>query len=326
MLRDCARRLLLVSVLLVLLLSTVCALAAEKTITLGTGGPAGLYYSSAGVIAELFNRDAKASDQRLEVLPTKGSTANINDVLAGNLAFGFAQSDKVCQASLGTDDWAGKGPQKKLRAVCALFPESVALVALAETNIDNCGQLVGKRVSLGPKGSGTLQNALLVLSANGIKLEDLGRVEYLSPEASAASLKAGKLDAFFFTAGHPNRLLTEVCQGKPRVEFLAIRNIHKILDNHPYYVNAWISPYDYRGVINKVDTPTFGVQAMVVTSADAPEELVYRMARAIGKHFDDFKDGHKVHKYLMIHKLPTSRCVPLHPGAARFYREIGLVR
>ena len=160
-----------VVVLFGLVLFTGMPLQAQaKTIfiTIGTGSITGVYYPTGGAIAKLVNKKRKKYGIRCTVESTGGSAFNINAVMAGDLEFGVVQSDMQFQAIKGIAEWKEKGPQKDLRAVFSIHPESVTLVAAVDAEIKDIKDLKGKKVNIGNPGSGQRQNAIDALESVGM--------------------------------------------------------------------------------------------------------------------------------------------------------------
>ena len=167
------KKLFTLSVLLTLLLalaglSPEPAAAKTRFYTIGTGGITGVYYPTGGAIARIVNAKKKEYNMRLTVESTGGSVYNINAIMSGDLDFGVVQSDRQYQAFNGLAEWKDNGPLKDLRSVFSIHPESVTLIAGADTGIKTIKDLKGKHVNIGNPGSGQRQNSIDVLSAAGI--------------------------------------------------------------------------------------------------------------------------------------------------------------
>ena len=98
-------------------------------VTIGTGGITGVYYPTGGAIARIVNKKNKQYGIRCTVESTGGSVFNVNAIMEGDMEFGVVQSDRQYQAVNGLEEWEAKGPQKSLRAVFSIHPESVTLLA-----------------------------------------------------------------------------------------------------------------------------------------------------------------------------------------------------
>ena len=168
-------------------------------VTIGTGGITGVYYPTGGAIAKIVNKKRKEYGIRATVESTGGSVFNINAIMTGDLEFGVAQSDRQYQAVMGIANWEDKGPQKDLRAVFSIHPETVDLIAAVDANINSLQDLKGKRVNVGNVGSGYRKNAIDALTANGIDFEKDFHAESLKAAEAPGLIQDGRLDAAFYT-------------------------------------------------------------------------------------------------------------------------------
>ena len=178
----------------VLLLGATPEAAQAKTtfVTIGTGGITGVYYPTGGAIAKMVNAQRKIYGIRATVESTGGSVFNVNAVMSGDLEFGVVQSDRQYQAINGLAEWKDKGKQADLRAVFAIHPEAVTLVAADDAGIKSIEDLKGKRVNIGNPGSGQRQNAIDALSTAGLDYEKDLNVEQVKAAEAPGLLQAGQ--------------------------------------------------------------------------------------------------------------------------------------
>jgi TRAP transporter TAXI family solute receptor len=293
-------------------------------VTIGTGGITGVYYPTGGAIAKMVNKKRKEYGIRATVESTGGSVFNVNAVMSGDLEFGIVQSDRQYQAMKGLAEWKKAGPQKDLRAVFSIHPESITLVAAVDAGIKDISDLKGKRVNIGNPGSGQRQNAIDALTAVGIDYKKDLQAEGIKAAESAGLLQDGRIDAFFYTVGHPNGSIKEVTAGKRKVLFASITGIDKLLAKYPYYAKALIPITFYPNAANKEDVQTFGVKATFVTSAKVPDNVVYAITKEVFDNFESFKKLHPAYKVLTKKGLLEGLSAPIHPGAMKYYKEAGL--
>ncbi|UCD78297.1 MAG: TAXI family TRAP transporter solute-binding subunit [Desulfobacterales bacterium] len=303
--------------------------AAAKTtfVTIGTGGITGVYYPTGGAIAKMVNKKRKEYGIRATVESTGGSVFNINAIMTGDLEFGVAQSDRQYQAVMGIEDWKDKGPQKDLRAVFSIHPETVDLIAAEDTGINTIQDLKGKRVNIGNVGSGYRQNAIDALVANGLDWEKDFNAESLKAAEAPGLIQDGRLDAAFYTVGHPSGYYKEATSGKRKVKFIPIPNADKLIKKYPYYAKAVTRVTElYPTAANKEDVETFGVKATFVTSAKVPDEVVYAITKEVFDNFEEFKNLHPAYGGLTKESMLEGLSAPLHPGAIKYYKEVGLMK
>ncbi|NOY80157.1 MAG: TAXI family TRAP transporter solute-binding subunit [Kiritimatiellaeota bacterium] len=296
-----------------------------RFVSIGTGGVTGVYYQVGGALMKLMNREC-GGRIKTSFQSTGGSVYNINAVLAGDLDFGLAQADRQYQAVHGLAEWKKAGPQRRLRSVCSLYPECVTLVAAEDSGIRRIEDLRGKRVNIGNPGSGQRYNAIQILEAVGIDWKRDLHAEGVKAAESAKLLQDGRIDAFFYTVGHPAGLITEATAGRRPVRFVPITGIEALTAAYPYYARAVVPGGLYPKAINSQDIPTVAVLTVLLTSADEPDGVVYALAKSLFENLEEFRTMHPAFAGLDPKQMVTAGLsAPLHPGALRYYREAGLI-
>ncbi|MDO3377645.1 TAXI family TRAP transporter solute-binding subunit [Geoalkalibacter halelectricus] len=299
---------------------------AMRFVTIGTGGVTGVYYPVGGAISRLINERRNEFNLRTTVESTGGSVFNINALMSGDLELGVVQSDLQHQAYHGQGEWAGR-PQTKLRSMFALHPEAVTILSAADSNIESVADLVGKIVNIGAPGTGQRVNALDLFDAAGIDPNADLRAEGIRPAESASMLQDGRIDAFFYTVGHPNGSVKEAVAGTRRVRFVPVdADLVEILVNRqPFYAPATIPIEPYPGVVNTEPVPTFGVKATICTSSDVPEDVVYTLTRVVFENLESLRNLHPALEVLTPQNMLEGLSAPLHAGAERYFREKGML-
>ncbi len=291
---------------------------------MGTGNPNGLYYPTGGNIAKMANYKYKTSGFALRVKPTKGSVYNINAVLSGTLDFGMAQSDRQHEAWLGLAEWEEKGRQGDLRAVFTLYPEVVTLVAAKDSGIRTIHDLKGKKVSIGRPGSGERQNAVDALETANLDFRKDIKAKSVDFKTACILLKKGQIDALFYTVGHPSKAIRDLTECKRKVRLISIDNVASLLAKYPYRVPATIPIKYYPRAVNKSDVVSFGVKATLVTSAKVPDKVVHAVTREVLENLEKFKKLNPAYECLTKENMVQGMSAVTHPGAARYFQEIGL--
>ena len=294
-------------------------------VTIGTGGVTGVYYPTGGAISRMVNQKSKEYKIKATVESTAGSVYNINSVLSGELDFGVAQSDRQYQAYNGLAEWSSLGPQKNLRSVFSIHPEAITLIASMQSNINSVSDLQGKRVNIGNPGSGQLQNAKDVLDAASVSLDAL-HAEQAKPVEAPSLLQDEKIDAFFYTVGHPNGNIKEATSGRIKVNIIPINTgVESLLEKFPYYARAIIPAQFYPNAGNTGDIETVGVKATFVTSQNLDENIVYALTKEVFDNLEAFKKLHPAYSVLTQENMLQGLSAPLHKGALKYYRESGLI-
>jgi uncharacterized protein len=309
----------------VLLAGSPAAAQQQRFITIGTGGVTGVYYAVGGAICRLLNKDRKVHGIRCSVESTGGSTFNINTIRAGELDFGMAQSDVQFNAFKGQGQYAGN-PFPELRAVFAVHPEPLTVLARKEAGVARFEDFKGKRFNVGNPGSGTRASMEQLLAAMGWKLSDFSLASELKADEHGPALCDNKIDGFFYGVGHPSANIqdpTTTCGAK--LIPLTGAAVDKLVADYPYYAKATIPGGLYNA--NPQPTETFGVMATLVSSAKAGDDIVYQLVRATFENFDEFKKLHPAFANLEPAKMiKDGNSAPLHPGAEKYYKEKGWLK
>jgi TRAP transporter TAXI family solute receptor len=297
---------------------------AQEFISIGTGGVTGVYYPTGGAICRLVNKSRKEHGIRCAVESTGGSVYNINTIKAGELEFGVAQSDWQHHAYNGTSKFADN-PFPDLRAVMSVHPEPFTLIVRGDSGIDSFEALKGKRVNVGNPGSGQRATMEVVMDAYGIGMDDLALATEYKGSEMAKQLCDDNIDAMIYTIGHPAAAIKEAtttCDAK--LVSVTGAPIDKLVADNPFYRVATIPGGMYKGTDG--ETTTFGVGATFVTSTSVPEETVYIVAKAVMENIEDFKGLHPAFANLdPAQMVKDGLSAPLHDGAARAYKELGLI-
>ena len=302
------------------------AVAQQKYITIGTGGVTGVYYAAGGAICRLVNKDRAKHGIRCSVESTGASVFNVNTIKAGELDFGFAQSDVQFNAYSGSADFKAAGPFGDLRAVFSVHPEAFTVVARKEAGVKQFTDFKGKRFNVGNPGSGTRAAAEEYLGAIGWKLSDFSLASELKADEHGPALCDGKIDGFVYIVGHPSANIqdpTTTCGA--RLVPVTGAAVDKLVAEKPYYAKATIPAAMYPN--NADATQTYGMLATVVTSAKVPADVVYQMVKSVFDNFDEFKKLHPALANLKPENMiKDGNTAPLHDGALRYYREKGWVK
>lgn len=309
---------------------------AVKFFRIGTGSTGGTYHPIGGLIASAISNPpgARPCDRGGACGPkgliavaqsTGGSVANVEAIRDGQLESGLAQADIAYWAYKGVHIFHRKGMKvEKLRAIANLYPEAVHLVVRKDAKITKIEDLRGKRVSLGPKDSGTRVDAEIILRAFGLTTRSI-KAQYLGPGPSADALREGKLDAMFLVAGPPAKAIVGLASST-EIALLPIagKRVTRLRKRYPFFSQGVIPADAYK---NATDIETLTVGAQWVVSADVPDDLVYAITRALW-HKNTRKlldEGHPEGRNIKLENALKGLGVPLHPGAARYYREVGLL-
>jgi hypothetical protein len=298
-------------------------------VTIGSGDFSGVYFPTGLTIAKMINTSHSQLGIRATVKSTRGSVFNLNAIMAGYLEFGLAQSDIQYEAVKGLTAWAKKGPQRELRAVFSIHHESVCLVAAVDADINAITDLKGKKVNIGNPDAGHYQNAIDALRAVGLRPRQDIDAEKAEASEAPILLQEKRIDAFFFTVGHPSEILQNATSAERKVRFIPIAgsDIDQLVAEQNYYVETTVPVAKfYPGAQNSGDVKTFGVIATLCTSSTIPDHVVYTITKEVFDNFTEFQRQHPALEILTKEGMLKGLTAPLHPGAEKYFKEVGLMQ
>ncbi len=306
-----------VLVLALALAMTACGSGSAAKMTMGTGGTSGTYYAFGGVLGQYIKNNAGID---VVVVSTDGSKANIESIAAGDYQLGTVQSDVMSYAWSGTRSFES-GKVDSFRVVAGLYAEAVQLVTMDPT-IQTVADLKGKSVSIGAPNSGVYFNAIDVLAAAGLTEQDIN-AQYQSFADSTDALKDGKIDAAFIVAGAPTAAITELCTTNDAFLVPIDGDIAaKLMADSPFYTAYTIPAGTYAG--QDADVQTVTVKATLIVSANADEEQVYNLTKAIFDNTAAIAAENGKGAELSVENATTGMTAPFHPGAAKYFAEQGV--
>ncbi len=319
----------LLSLALVLAMSS-SALATDYLV-FSTGGTTGTYYAFGGEIAALLSKKVDGLDVTAQ--SSGGSKANILAIKEGEAEIAWTQNDVMSYAYQGTEDFGGK-PVECFSAIGSIYPEAVQLVVAKDSGITTVEDLKGKNVSVGAVGSGVYFNAVQILEIAGLTLDDI-KPQYLNFNESADSFQNRQLDAFFIVSGFPNASIVDTAL-KREINIVSFDSdkMAQLQAKYPVYVTDVIPAGTYAGLDNDVTVPA--VSSVLIVSNDLSEDLVYAMTKALFENADELTNAKKsyISAENAVKGVPTSptdaangvTIGSFHPGALRYYKEIGVIK
>lgn len=292
-----------------------CSDEGGRTLSMATGNTNGLYYPLGGGLASIWSRHLEGVNMKAET--TAGSVTNLIQVAKGESEVGFTQSDALASALAGTGVFREPLP---LATIGRLYPNIIHLVTTRGTGITSVQDLRGRRVSVGPPGSGNAVSAWNVLAAVGIEESDFV-VRQLDYAQMANGLKDGTLDAGFIAGGVGMPAVVEIAVSRPMVLVsFTPEEIAAIVAAAPAFAGFQVPPGVYRGIDEPVLTPTLWNQLVVHESLD--ETFVYDLTRIMFERRDELESISSVARFITPESARQVGDVPMHPGAARYYEEV----
>lgn len=303
--------------------------SAQQFMTIGTGGPTGVYFQVGNAVCQMVHREAaegrKSGRQhgfRCSAPSTAGSVYNITNIAGGELQFGVAQSDWQYHAYNGTSKFKDNRISD-LRAVFSVHPEPFQILVAQGSNIGDWAGLKGKRVNVGNPGSGQRGTFEVLLKANGVTTDYFATASEFTSSEQSSALCNGDIDAYGYTVGVPNAGVAQAADGcGAGIIDLDNAAVKKLVADNPFYAFATIPAGTYSTITK--DVTTFGVKATFVTSSRVSADMVYEVTRAVFENFEAFKSLHPAFANLTPKAMISEGLsAPLHEGAVRYYKEQG---
>lgn len=302
-------------------LLTAPAYAADQFINVLTGGTSGVYYPLGVALSNSIGKVIPSA--KTAVQATKASVENLNLLQAGRGEIAFTLGDSLSDAWKGNEDAGFKTPLKKLRGIAAIYPNYIQIVARADSGIKSLADLKGKAISVGAPKSGTELNARAILAAAGLSYKDFSKVEYLPFGESVELMKNRQLDVTLQSAGLGVSALRDLATS---VDIIVVPIPPDVIKktNDPAYLAATIPANTYRG--QTADVPSAAVQNYLVTSDGVSPDIVYSMTKALWSNLDGLVAAHSAAKAIDLKHALEGMPIPLHPGAEKYYKEVGLIK
>ncbi|MAU95373.1 MAG: C4-dicarboxylate ABC transporter [Fulvimarina sp.] len=293
--------------------------SAQQFINVLTGGTSGVYYPLGVALAKIYGENIDGV--KTQVQSTKASVENIKLVTEGRGEIGFALGDSVKAAAEGNAEAGFPEKVEKLRAIAAIYPNYVQIVASKDSGITDLAGMKGKALSVGAPASGTELNARAIFGAAGMSYDDLGKTEYLPFAESVELIKNRQLDATLQSAGLGVASIRDLAASLPITVVAVPAEIAETL-GAPFQATE-IPAGTYDGQDQAV--PTLAITNILVTSTDVDDELAYQMTKQLFEHLPDLVAAHNAAKAIDPKTAAKNLPVPLHPGAERYYKEAGLL-
>jgi len=296
---------------------------ASDFITLGTGAVSGTYYPTGKNICKFVNKYKKKTNIRCSVESTKGSISNINSISNKELDLAIVQSDILYNANHGYKTFKNN-KQEDIKSIMAIYPELFTLVVSKLSGIKNIKDIKNKKINIGNPGSGNEVTTLQLLNVLDIKTSEL-KASRLDSSEMPDALGNNKIDGYFYMVGHPASNI-KYATSSMDAKIIPIEGeiINKLISKNPYFIKSYIKGGLYNG--NTKDINTFGVKAILIASKHTSDYVVYNFVKAIFENFDEFKSLHSTYSNITKESLLKGISAPLHNGAKKYYKEIGLLQ
>ena len=280
---------------------------AAEFINILTGGTSGVYYPLGVALSQIYGKAIPGS--KTSVQATKASAENLNLLQAGRGEAAISLGDSLSDAWKGNEEAGFKSPLKKLRTIATLYPNYIHFVATADSGIKSLADIKGKRISVGAPKSGTELNVREILKTAGISYKDFS--------------KNKQLDVTLLSSGLGVAALRDLAVSQ-KVNFLTIPAEIVAKINDPAFLVGVIPAKTYEG--QNSDVTTVSVFNYLVTHEGVSTDTVYTMTKSMFENLDQMSAAHSAAKAIKKENAAKTPPAPLHPGAEKYYREIGLIK
>lgn len=307
-----------------LLVLCVPAQAENRIVTLGTGGITGLYYPTGGAFCRLANLTRDNHGIRCSVRSTLGSVANLQQVSTGGLDMGIAEAGQLYDAYHGQGAFAQPDPD--LRALFSIFPEYITVISRIDSDIHAFSDLQNKRINIGLEGSSQRLTLSALFASLDWQADDFKEIHELAPAEQASALCDNRIDATLYVVGHPSGAIKEALRDcNSRLIGLTATEIGALAEQNPHYFPISLDRNYYDTELAAIDTA--GVNATLFASAELDEGIVYELVKSLFEQFEQFRELHPAFAVLDIQQMvETAQAAPMHAGAQRYFREVGVLQ
>ncbi len=314
------KRLLILSLSAALVLMSSLAFA-EKRLTMGTGGTAGVYYPLGGAISQILSTKSDGAFS-VTAQTTGASGENMRLIEANDVDLAIVQNDVANSAFNGIEPFKTK--LGKVRAIGRLYPEYLHVVASTSSGVKKFEDFKGKKVSVGARGSGNEVNCRQIFSFYGLDYKNVDPI-FLPYGETADQFKDRNLDGFVFTIGTPNPAIQDITTAQ-EVVFVPLdgEKADAVVAKFPYLVKGAIPAKTYKG--QDAPVPTLSVQAILVVNEDMSEEDAYKITKLLYENTDSIAKAHNKGAEIMASKALDGITIPFHPGAAKYLKEKGIMK
>ena len=289
-------------------------------LSMGTAPVGGAFPVVGGAIAEVLNENRGENEWRVQPRGTKGSQENIRRLVRGELQLAMSNSAISYFAVLGESGWE---QSYDIRAVATLAPNIATFITKADSGLTAMSDLAGRRAMVGVAGAGFEMFVQPLLAAHGVSYDDFTQV-YGTQSGAADMLGDGSIDAAFLGGAVPTGAVTQASSTHD-IRFLPFdeETRQQLAADYPFFQLATIPADAYSDLTE--DYPGLNVGSMhLITSGDADEELIYRITKTLWENRQGVADRHPAGRAINEANAARNTGTPFHPGAERYYREIGV--
>ncbi|QGR02474.1 TAXI family TRAP transporter solute-binding subunit [Ehrlichia ruminantium] len=298
----------------------------KQYILIGTGSMTGVYYPIGSSICRFIAADYGNDENSIicSISSTSGSVYNLNSMRYANMDIGIIQSDLEYYAYNGIGLYEKMPAMKNLRILSSLHKEYLTIVVRSNSNILTIDDIKGKRVNIGSPGTGVRIAMLKLLNEKGWSRKDFAVMAELKSSEQAQALCDNKIDVMVDVVGHPNAAIQEAA-ATCDIKLISLDDnlIDSLHAKYPYYQRDII----YGSLYNNLpDVQTVSVKASLIATTELSDDLAYKVVKSLVTHLNELHSITGALRNLTVKDMVQSDITPLHNGARRYYKEIGIVK
>ena len=294
---------------------------AQVIIKFPTAGASGALYSVGAAITNMWNTNipfVRASSQA-----SAGGIDNLNQIADGESQVSIAISSNCWQSFNGTDSFEGRA-NEKLRVIAGLYLNPNQVVVTEKSGIKTLAEVKGKRFAVAASGSSVEGECRNHFTASGLSYPDDIRAEYISFTDSAELLANGQIDGAWIMSGIPAPAVSQTLSSGCRLLDIDDKTIEALKAEYPWYVTYVIPAGSYPN--QKEDVTTTAIKMVLFCSSDLDEETVYMLTKTLWENIAELGESQSSLRGLTPQEAVRDIAgLPLHDGAQRYYREIGIL-
>jgi hypothetical protein len=289
-------------------------------LSIGTAPPGGAFFVVGGAISEVLNAHKETGNWNVTAEATMGTQENIRRLVKNEIDLGMANAAITYFAVRGKGEW--KEPQA-VKAVMTLAPNVAFFITPATSGIKTMADLKGKRVVIGPAGAGFEYFVGPILEAHGLTMQDITPL-YATQTAAVDMLSDGSAAAAFLGGAIPTASITQAC-ATGDIHFIPFDEAarKKLIAEYMFFQEATVPANTYKGQTEPFVCLNVGSMHLI-TSSQKDDDTVYQFTKALYENRAEVAAKHPAGKAINEKNAARNVGTEFHPGAIRYYKEIGV--